>query len=128
MKRLLMGLMLLVTATAASAEWTIAGGNDSSIVYVDRATIRRNENLVKMWSLDDLKKAEVSNGKSTLSARSQSEYDCVEEKVRYLAFTTFSGQMANGTITYTDSDTGKWTPVPPGSINATLWKIACGKK
>ena len=26
MKRLLMGLMLLVTAGAASAEWTIAGG------------------------------------------------------------------------------------------------------
>ena len=35
MKRLLLGLMLLVTATAASAEWTIAGGSDEFIQYVD---------------------------------------------------------------------------------------------
>ena len=128
MRQLLLGLMLLMTATAASAEWTVADVNDEFIQYVDTATIRRNGNLVKMWGLMDDKKVDVSGGKSYLSHRSQQEYDCKEERMRTLAITTFSGQMGSGTVIYSDSDTEKWTPVPPGSVAKTLWKIACGKK
>ena len=128
MKQLLMGLMLLLTATAASAEWTVVNVDDESVGYVDRATIRRSGNFVKMWFLWDYKKAREIGGKSTLSGRNQYEYDCKEEKVRSLALTTFSGQMGNGTVNYTDSDTGKWSPVAPDSVGETVWKIACGKK
>ena len=41
MKRLLLGLMLLVTAGAVSAEWTAVSEDDEFIHYVDRTTIRR---------------------------------------------------------------------------------------
>ena len=128
MKRLLLGLMLLVTATAASAEWTVAGETDNFIQYVDRATIRRNGNYVKMWDLLDYERVKVIGGKSDLSQRTQKEYDCKEEKKRILALTSFSGQMGNGTINYDDSNTGKWSPVAPGTVNEILWKIACGKQ
>ena len=40
----------------------------------------------------------------------------------------FSGQMGNGTMNYDDSNTGKWSPVAPGTVNEILWKIACGKQ
>ena len=126
--KLLLGLMLLMTAGAASAEWMRSGDNDEHIQYVDRATIRRNGNFVKMWSLADFKKVKVTGGKSNLSLRSQQEYDCKEERIRTLAITTFSGQMGSGTVNYFDSDTEKWIPVPPRSIAETMWKIACGKK
>jgi len=53
MKRLLMGLVLLVTAGSASAEWTSVGENDEFILYVDGVTNRRNDNLVMMWTLFD---------------------------------------------------------------------------
>jgi hypothetical protein len=128
MKKLLMGLMLLLVSGAASAEWTIANNDDEHILYVDRATIRRNGNFVKMWHLTDYKKAKVFNDKSDLSARSQREYDCKDEKSRILSLATFSGQMAKGTVTFSTSVTQEWEAVPPESINATLWKIACGKK
>jgi hypothetical protein len=129
MKRLLMGLMLLVTATAASAEWTRVDSNDQLISYVDRATIRRNGNFVKMWNLMDYKTVRTLAGISYLSSKTQQEYDCKEEKVRILAFTWFAGKMGNGKVVYWDSDTGgKWSPIEPGSINETLWKIACGKQ
>ena len=42
MKRLLLGLMLLMTATAAMAEWTLSGESANYIQYVDKATIRRS--------------------------------------------------------------------------------------
>ena len=127
MNRLLMGLMLLVTATAASAEWTVASGDDDVIQYVDKGSIRRNGNLVKMLDLIDFKTVQTVSGDSYLSDKAQSEYDCKEEKVRTLALIFFSGQMGNGKVVYSDSDTMKWIPVPPGSFGATLWKIACGK-
>ena len=128
MKRLLMGLMLLVTAGAASAEWTVAGGNDQFVQYVDRATIRRNGNFVKMWDLTDFKMARTVAGDSYLSSKSQQEYDCKEEKSRTLAFTWLSGQMGNGKVVYANSDPRKWSPIQPGSVRETQWKIACGKK
>lgn len=128
MKKLLMGLMLLVVSGAASAEWTVAGENDSFTLYVDRTTIRRNGNFVKMWDLKDLKKAEVIGGKSTLSIRGQQEFDCKEEKRRFLALTSFSGQMLSGAVNLTSDDMDKWSPVAPGSMGETMWKIACGKE
>ena len=128
MKRLVLGLMLGLTASAASAEWTISGGTDSSILYVDRATIRRNGNLVKMWNLVDFKTVQTVSGDSFLSQKGQSEYDCKEERTRMLAFTWFSGQMGNGNVVLSHSEPGKWKPIQPESIGETLWKIACGKK
>ena len=129
MKRLLLGLMLLVTAGAASAEWTRAGSNDDFIYYVDRATIRRNGNLVKMWILRDFKSAQKHDGTPYLSERGQNEYDCKEENYRILAFTFFAGKMGDGKVVYNTSKTSmKWSPIAPGSVAETLWKIACGKK
>ena len=129
MKRLLMGLMLLVTAIAASAEWTIAGGNNRYIQYVDTATIRRNGNLVKMWDLADFKRLQKSAaGMSYLSDKSQSEYDCKEEKQRMLALTNFSGKMGSGKVVASNYDPSEWRPIAPESIGEILWKIACGKQ
>jgi hypothetical protein len=129
MKRLLMGLVLMAIANAASAEWTAAGDSDEFIQYVDRATIRRNGNLVKMSSLTDFKTVQKSAaGKSYLSEKQQAEYDCKEKKKRYLAFTWFDGQMGNGKVVVSNGDVrGEWRPIAPGSSGETLWKIACGK-
>ena len=129
MKRLLMGLMLLVTATAASAEWTRVDYTDNYIQYVDRATIRRNGNLVKMWGLADYKTMQtVADGQSYLSSKTQEEYDCKEEKVRLLAFTNFSGQMGSGKVVGSDYNPGQWIPIQPASAGELLWKVACGKQ
>ena len=129
MKRLLMGLMLVMTAGAASAEWTLVGDNYLFFQYVDRATIRRNGNFVKMWDLSDYKTVQkAAGGESYLSGKTQWEFDCKDEKVRSLAFTWFGGQMGSGKVVYADGDVrGKWQPIEPGSVGETQWKIACGK-
>ena len=129
MKQLLLGLMLLVTATAASAEWTRVDDTDDYIQYVDRATIRRNGNLVKMWDSRDYKTVQTNVGYSYLSSKGQREYDCKEERTRLLAFLWFSGQMGSGKVVYSNSVTSMtWDPIAPGSVAVTLWTIACGKQ
>ena len=128
MKRLLMGLMLLATAGAAGAGWTDVGENDGLIQYVDLATIRRNGNLVKMWYLTDFKTVRTISGKSYLSSKAQSEYNCKEESSRTLALTWFDGKMGRGKVVFAYSDPDKWEPIQPESIGEVLWKVACGKK
>ena len=129
MNRLLLGLMLLLTATTVMAEWTLVGSTHNYIQYVDRTTIRRNGNLVKMWDLRDYTKVKTVSGVSFLSSKTQSEYDCKEEMRRDLAFTWFSGQMGNGNVIYSNGNSSdEWAPIGPGSIAEVLWEIACGKK
>jgi len=127
MERLLLGLMLLMTAGAANADWTVAEVNDAFTLYVDKTTSRRNGNFVKMWNLYDFKKAQGSGRISSLSGRTQEEYDCKEEQSRILGQTNFSGQMLSGNVNHYDSNTGKWEAVAPGSVAEVLWKIACEK-
>ena len=122
MKRLLT-IILLIMSADSYAEWTRIDGNDRLSLYADKATIRRNGNLVKMWDLLDFKTAQ----KNVLSVKVQSEYDCKAERSRILAVTRFSGQMGNGTVVYGNNDSGKWLPIEPGSIGESKWKIACGK-
>ena len=129
MNRLLLGLMLLMTATAASAEWNLVDESESFVQYVDIATLRRSGNLVKLWDLRAYKTAQTLAGDSYFSNKAQQEYDCKEERVRALAYTFFDGKMGNGKIVFTNSETSmKWQPIEPGSVGETLWKIACGKK
>ena len=128
MKYLLVLVMLI--ASPAWAEWTPIDNNDEFTSYVDRATIRRNGNFVKMWNMQDFKTVRKSaSNDSYLSSKAQWEYDCKEERKRMLAFYWFSGQMGSGTVVYSDSDLeNKWSPISPYSLGETIWKVACGKK
>ena len=129
MKRLMMGLMLLLVAGAASAEWSIAGENDESVSYADRATIHRSGNFVKMWNLRDFKTVrESSAGMSYSSVKGQDEYDCKGKKDRGLAVTLYSRRMGNGKVVALNFDAGEWRPVVVGSAGEAVWEIACGKK
>ena len=127
-KRLLMGLILVMTATAAMAEWTRVDSSDEFILYVDRATIIRNGHLVKMWGLSDFKRVQTVSGYSYLSEKTELEIDCKEVRLRMVAFTWFDEQMGNGKVVNLSGGGGKWDPIHPDSIGETLWEIACGKK
>ena len=52
-----------------------------------------------------------------------------EEKVRLLAHTRFSGKMGNGNVVYANGNVrAEGEPIEPESVNAAMWKIACGTK
>lgn len=129
------GFQLLITLLALSSapaygEWVALGTTDDGITtYADPGTIRRKGDLVKMSALYDFKTIRTVEGKSYLSYKVQREYDCAEERIRYLAFTFFSGNMGSGKVVPTTSDEQqKSEPVQPDSIGLTLFKAACAKQ
>lgn len=128
MKALLL-VPLVVMSGNAAAEWVSVSAGDKATIYADPATVRRNGNMVKMWTLVDYKQAQrLTDAKPFLSTKAQDEYDCKEEQRRLVYITDFSEHMGNGEVGVSTHGDGEWTPVTPGSVTEVLWKLACGKK
>jgi hypothetical protein len=125
MKKLIV-FVLLWLSTSASAEWTYAGANEDLVAYADMTTIRKRGNMVKMWRLYDFKNAQgSSDGKSYLSSMSQYEYDCGGERHRILYVSWHSGRLGDGKVVNFSASSNTWNPVTPGSIDQSLWNVAC---
>jgi len=120
---------LVLSSGPVYAGWELTSGDDETglTVYVDPDTIHRKGNLVKMWQLYDYKTVQTVAGDSLLSFKRYNEYDCTEERTRMLAYTWYSGKMGSGQVVYSTPDEQQWEPVVPGSINRTLWRVACSK-
>jgi hypothetical protein len=121
----LLGTLLVLSSGLVYAEWVFVSKDDEAgtTVYIDPDTIRRKENLVKMWLLYDRKAVEGYG-----SIKSQNEYDCAEDRHRLLGSSIYSGHMGQGRVVYNNFTEGKWAPVVPDSRGQALWKYACGKK
>jgi hypothetical protein len=128
MNRLLMLIVLLLSATSARAEWTQVSESDDLTFYVDFSTIRRSGNLVKVWQMVDFKTAQSALGRTFLSSKSQGQFDCQEEQYRIVAVLFYSKNMGAGEVVHSASDPRKWAPVVPQSNGETLFKIVCDKK
>ena len=130
MTRLLLIILLLLNSIPAYAEWVKVGEDDSYsyTAYIDPDTIRHKGNLVTMWRLFDHTTIQIVAGKSFLSSKAQTEYDCAKEQSRILVVYGYSGQMGSSTLVGYDTDPTKWRPVMAGSVDQAMWKVACGKQ
>ena len=120
-------VLLLAASSGAWADWIPVGGSDEQTAYINPTTIRRSGDRAKLWGLYDYKSAKALGKRHYLSIRAQNEYDCKEERSRSI-YSTFNAENMGGgeTVYVSDGVPGNWTPVVPGSVGETLWKIACG--
>ena len=127
--RLLLITLLVLSCGPAYGEWVVAGSTDDGITaYADPDTIRRKEDMVKMWVLFDFKTTRSVAGHLMLSIKGQEEYDCDGKRRRVLTFSELSGNMGGGKEVNSISGEGTWVPVDPESVVQTLWSFACSKK
>lgn len=124
----LITILLLLSSGPAYAEWVAIGSTDDGMtVYADPDTIRRKEEMVRMWILFDFKTTQTVAGHLILSIKGQEEYDCDGKRRRVLAFSEFAGNMGGGHEVNSTSGEGTWVPVVPEGVLQTLWTFACGK-
>lgn len=133
MSKLFIAALLAVFSTSAMAEWTSVGGNDTTVNYADRSTIRKSGNKVKMWDLIDFKVVKISKNDENddvhyLSMATQFEYDCKEETAKILTFNWYSKNMGAGeVVNFSGALHEEPVPISPSSIIEVLFKLACGK-
>jgi hypothetical protein len=130
MTPLILIMLLVLSCGSAYAEWVEVSANKNAgvIAYADPDTIRRKGDLVKMWSLFDLKTAQTVGGNSYLSIKAQQTYDCAEDRSQALAYTKFSDNMGHGANVHSVLEEQTWKPVAPMSVGQKLSKVACGRK
>lgn len=127
---LLITLLILLCSGPVYAEWVKVSDDTQGdmTAYVKPDTVRRNEEMVRMWVLFDFKTMQPVSDQTYLSIKGQLEYDCDGERQRTLTGTNFSGNMGGGRAVGSTSREGTWRPVLQESVAQDLWEFACGKK
>ena len=123
MKKL--AIILLLLSSSAWAGWKSIGENDTRTSYADLDRIIRNGNTAKMWTLLDYNAFQRMVEVGYFSQKVQAEYDCKERKLRGLTLSLHAGHMGEGKVIYADESPREWEAVDAGTLNETLWKIAC---
>ena len=129
MKRASHCVFLALASAGASAEWTPAGGEQKIFAaYADKTSIARTENSARMLGLYDFLMADVSaDGQPHASTVALREYDCMQKRVRLLAYVDYAGNMGTGRVISPAKAKGsdRWDPVVPGALDESLLAIAC---
>jgi hypothetical protein len=126
--RAILSILLAIAGGSARADWTqIVPGNDIYSAYADKATIRRNANVVSMHGLYDFRRQDYTpEGRGLYSTAVLREYDCAGRRVRLLSSIDFSGHMGEGVPVSTSHRPGRWETVLEGGIDDAYLRIACG--
>ena len=126
-------MLLAIMCSAEAAEWVLVGENSPNgnigvhyDTYANPSTIRKVGSRAQMWILFNNKTASVVNGRSFMSVKSQTEYDCKEEKSRALYYSFHVGSMGTDGLIFRNPEIGEWEPIAPDSISDSLWRVACG--
>lgn len=123
-------LMMLLAAMSGSAmaQWVVVDESSLGKIYVNQGTISKSGDVIKLWELIDLKKAQEHGGESFFSYTSEVEYDCVRKSFHTLKTVGLSGRMATGTVVASGSGSRQWQPVNGGTSAERSWRFVCGKK
>ena len=122
MKKLFIVFVMLL-AGSAWAEWVIYETTDTNTFYYDPTTIRKDGNMRQVWVLLNWRKRDKDN---VMSHRLRYEYDCKQERYRFLAISVHTEPMAGGEILLQNLDT-PWIDIAPATAAAAMFKIACLK-
>lgn len=127
MRRTCLPALLMVACGCAVAGWEAVGTSEQGYLFVDRDSIRKEGDTVRMADLIDYKERQAQDGSTYQSVRVEVEYDCKGKRFRNLSATLHPYRMGEGDALKTYSQPEDWQPVPAGSGAALLAAIACNK-
>jgi len=120
--RFVLTLSLVLAAAPAWAEWVKVGRTHAAVHYVDPATVSRDGNLRRVWALQDM--FETSD-EGVRSIRALQEYDCADERFRYLSVAAHSRPMARGVVLEEYELRDAWSAPPAGTKASAIGKMVC---
>lgn len=112
----------------AGANLLMVGDADHMTYYIDTQSIKKNGQFARVWSWIEYKTAKQNGYLLAKSVQSLEEFDCKEDKRRYLSQTQFSGSMGQGDRHSIDLSNERWAYIPPNTISETIEKLVCKQK
>jgi hypothetical protein len=126
--RLLLLIALALSSFQAAAEWSVI--DEEKGVYYSAASLQPEGQLVKVWALQNYKKALPLGNKITRSKKIFLENNCLNSQVRTLAFSFMTEEMGEGDPIpgfplISTSSYAKWRAVEPNSFDQILFNKVC---
>ena len=119
--------VLFFSCVALANSWVHVSETYNGTYYVDYKKIKRSENNTIMTHMIDYPRKQVSaNGLPFSSELVIREYNCAGAESRLIEHNTYSGRKGSGGIVYPRSWRSPWERVVAGTLQETLWRIACG--
>ena len=122
-------LALAMLSAVARAEWQeIARFEDNTRIYVDRKTVQRDGTIAQALHLVRWGEPQADPGLPPyLSTVVRTAYDCTGKKERYLASTSYAGNLGDGATVVADEDEAEgWCSISEDSMEEKIWRVACG--
>jgi hypothetical protein len=114
----LAGCLAPVTAWA----WTRIGETAEVTLYVNRNSIERDDNIRRVWEMQDLK---TPDAEGVRSRRYLNEYDCTYKMHRLSQMTSFAGPKMTGEKVAEVKDKGYWRKIPPNGVFVLTYIAMC---
>ena len=115
MKNILYTIILcFLFSSSVFGEWIYMTSHEGKDSYLNFDTVERNNNLVYIWFLMDLKTKDPWNNLSTMS---RYEFDCnIPMRKRIISARGYSGSMGAGELNISDSTKLDWEYPKPDSL------------
>ena len=119
-------LSLILISGSSWAQWSpVAVDVDGTIFNFDYSTLRKDGESRKIWTLSNFVEKDP-NG--VMSSRVRMEYDCKNERNRYLSFKLFSDKNAKGMTIDSGDFPSPWKDIAPDTAAWRLMQTACKSK
>ena len=115
------GLVVGLAPSAAWA-WTRIGETPEVTLYVNRKSIEREDNIRRVWEMQDLK---TPDPEGVRSRRYLNEYDCTYKMHRLGQMTSFAGPKMTGEKVVEIKDMGYWRKIPPDGVFVLTYIALC---
>jgi hypothetical protein len=109
-------------AGTAQAAWTYMGNMDGNTVMIDRTSIQIKGRNAMVWMLTNYPSETAQN---LLSSTTHLEFDCDQNKVRYLQVYGYEGQMQTGARLISVTQPSIWVKVEFGTLMKSFQQLAC---
>ena len=119
-------LSILLISGSSWAQWSpVAVDVDGTIFNFDYSTLRKDGEIRKIWTLSNFVEKDP-NG--VMSSRVRVEYDCKNERHRFLSFKLFSDKNATGVTIDSGDIPSLWKDIAPDTAAWRLMQTACKTK
>jgi hypothetical protein len=112
-------------AIFGTAQWQKIGGSSGVTTSADVSSIKRDGDLVELWTLWDYDKPQVVDGPKFLSVKQKAMYDCADHTTAITEYTTYAKNGGLGTIVFHRSKPPLFEPAKPGSAADGVFQFAC---
>ena len=102
--------------------WTRIGETPEVTLYVNRNSIERDDNIRRVWEMQDLK---TPDAEGVRSRRYLNEYDCTYKMHRLGQMTSFAGPKMTGEKVASVNDMGYWRKIPPNGVFVLTYIAVC---